>query len=118
MSADPDGARQLLAQAQAAQRKRRPESVVLHGQGPFDPMRLYARMARYYRFSHQEMEQMHFVTFFGYLREAQIMNDEEKAENDRIRHQGSVQQHAPGADGMGVDGFPVATPYEGETVEI
>lgn len=118
MDADPDGARQLLAQAQAAQRRLRPD-VKLALKTPFDPMALYAQVAKYYRFSHQEMEQLHFPTFFGYVREAQLQIEAERKESDRLRHQGAHNgTYTPGADGMGVEGFEVARPYAGETVEI
>jgi hypothetical protein len=111
MEFDPDGARQLLAQAQAAERKRG-KTTRLSGREPYDPMRLYARMKKYYGMSHAEMDSMHFATFFGYVREAQIMIDEEKAEYDKARAGNTTQAIG------GLGDFPQARPYEGETVPI
>jgi hypothetical protein len=115
MEADPDGARQLLAQAQVRQRQLRPLQTFT-GHEPFDPMKLYSDVAKYYHFSDSDMEQMHYPKFFGYVREAQLKIEAERKESDRIRNQGSNATYTPGADGMGVEGFPVARPYEGETV--
>jgi hypothetical protein len=111
MDFDPDGARQLLAQAQAAERKRG-KTTRLSGREPYDPMKLYARMKKYYGMSHAEMDSLHFATFFGYVREAQIMIDEEKAEYDKTRA-GSTA--TPGA---ALGDFPQARPYEGETIPL
>lgn len=118
MDADPEGARQLLAQAQAAQRRIQPE-VRVSLKAPFDPMRMYADVAKHYGFADSDMEQMHFPRFFGYLREAQLHNEREKQEVDRIKRQGAGNAtYTPGPDGMGMEGFAVATPYAGETVAI
>jgi len=80
MEFDPDGARQLLAQAQAAERKRGKVSRV-GAKEPYDPARLYARMCRYYKgWTPRDIDAMHFVTFFAMVREASIASEEEQAE--------------------------------------
>ena len=111
MPFDPDGAAQLLAQAQAAQRKRG-GIVQPIGKEPYDPMKLYARMSKYYGWSHREMDNMHFPTFFGYVREAQIISDEEKAEYDKAK------RNSQGTGTQGLGDFPQPKPYEGETVAL
>lgn len=112
MEFDPEGARQLLAQAQAAEKKLgKPVQVGMRE--PYDPMKLYARMKKYYGMSHAEMDSMHYATFFGYVREAQVMIDEEKAEYDKARQQGNTTQAVGG-----LGDFPQAKPYEGETVAL
>lgn len=107
---DPDAAADMRAMIAAARHK-------LTGYGsparePYDPMRLYARMAKYYGWSHSEMEQMHFATFFAYAREANEMIEEEKREYDRSKH-----GHRASPDQLqGL--FQEAEQYQGETVAI
>lgn len=79
---------------------------------PYDPMKLYARMAKYYGWSHSEMEQMHFPTFFAYVREANEMMEDEKREYERARHgHGASPEQLQGV-------FAEAEEYGGETVAI
>lgn len=119
MAADPEGAAQLLAQAQAAERNLHPTMTTGMGgrvQESYDPMRLYARMAKYYGWSHNQIDAMHFVTFFGYVREAQIMLDEEKATYTTPAANG--QAVTPEQAAMVVSDLPQVLPYEGETVSL
>ena len=85
---------------------------VVHG--PYDPMRLYARMAKFYKWTFESMEQMHFVTFFAFVREAAEINREEAEETARARRTGYSTPTVEAAQGM----FEEAVPYTGETVAI
>lgn len=110
MDFDPDGARQLLAQAQAAERKRgKPSRIGI--KEPYDPMKLYARMKKYYGMSHAEMNEMHYATFFGYVREAQVMQEEEEQAYNKAKNGTSANT------GMSLGDFPQPQDYQGETVE-
>ena len=112
MEFDPDGARQLLAQAQAAERKRGKVSR-LSGREPYDPAKLYARMCKFYRgWTPRDIDQMHFLTFFAMVREAGIMNEEEQAEYNKAK-QGNTT-----TPGVALGDFPQARPYEGKTVAV
>ena len=53
-------------------------SSAVAGGKPFDPMRLLARVAKFYGFSHRELMRMPWRAFLGYAREADIMNQEEQ----------------------------------------
>lgn len=110
--ADPETAHRLRAQAEAAAR-RRDVPIATVGKEPYDPMKVYARVAKYYGWSHEAIDMMHFVTLFGYVREMHKMNEDEKAEYDRARRNGTQATAAP-TDGV----FPVAHRYEGETVAL
>jgi hypothetical protein len=79
-------------------------------------MKAFSRMAKFYRFSHQEMEQMHFVTFFAYVREASEINDEEERAFERAKQQGAGQQVVEAEAVAGA--LPQMQNYEGETVAL
>jgi hypothetical protein len=81
---------------------------------PYDPMRIYARMARIYRWSFEAMEQMHFITFFAFVREASEMHREDEEATLRARRNQGGTTPPGNAEGL----FPVAEPYKGETVAI
>ncbi len=119
---DPAAAKQLRAQAHYAQQRKRgqvsSDETMLLGK-TYDPMRLYARMAKYYGFSHRTMDTMHIPTFFGYVREASIMIDEEQAEIDKKNKAGNTakQPLSPQeAEAFVKREFGVAQPYPGEVV--
>lgn len=109
---DPDAAADMRAMAAAARRKLDRGEDHRAGRESYDPMKIYARMAKYYGWSHESMEQMHFPTFFAYVREASAMIEEEKREYDKARrgHRANPGQ----IQGM----FQEAEAYQGETVEI
>lgn len=91
---DPEASAQLIAQARHAERRLRASSdrIVPVSSQTYDPMKLYAQMAKYYGWSHKEMDWMHFPTFFGYVREANLMIEKEKAEIARAKNASSQQQ--------------------------
>lgn len=106
--ADPQAARQLRAQAQAARQ---------HTQGrtrePYDPMRLYARVLRFYQGSitDERLETMDYRRFLGYVREADILSqDEARAYQSPQRESSDVS--------LVLNEFPKAQPYTGETVPL
>jgi hypothetical protein len=111
---DPDAASDMRAMAATARAKLTGQPIASTMREPYDPMRIYARMSKYYGWSHQDMEQMHFVTFFGYVREANEMSEEEKAEYERAKRGQQTSTTPEQALGM----FPVAERYQGETVAI
>lgn len=72
-------------------------------------MALYARVLRFYNgaITDERLEQMDYRRFFGYLREADLMIEDEKAQ--------TKQQHASWQE---IDrDFPRAVEYEGEVVK-
>ena len=56
----------------------RQQSARLKAPKAFDPMRLIARYRKFYGGSHQHLMRMPWPTFLGYVREADIMNQEEQ----------------------------------------
>jgi hypothetical protein len=80
-------------------------------------MKLYARMAKFYGFPHDQMDRMHFRTFFGYVREANIMVEQEKAEYERTRHQTHAHNTLSPQEAHDFLTREFATaPYDGEVV--
>jgi hypothetical protein len=114
MPFDPDGAAQLLAQAQAAQRKLN-HMVTPGGKTPYDPSRLYARMCKFYGWRPKDIDAMHFVTFFAMAREMGVMNEEEQKSYDNARHGGNASTQDQQA---ALNVFPRAQTYEGETIAL
>lgn len=106
--ADPQAARQLRAQAQAARKH-------LTGgmREPYDPMRLYARVLRFYNgaITDERLEAMDYRRFLGYVREADILSREER--DAYPRHQGNTSDVS-----LVLSEFPKAQPYTGETVPL
>lgn len=80
---DPDAA-MILAQAE---QQVMPWDVPGEQEQPsgYDPMLSFARMAKYYRFSDRDMDEMHYPRFFAYVRNANILIEEEKRQVDEIR---------------------------------
>ena len=106
---DLDAASDMRALASAA--RSRLVGRPIQANEPYDPMKIYARMAKYYGWSHDQMERMHFVTFFAYVREASEMIEEERREYERAR---CGTNNAGQVQGM----FTEAEAYTGETVAI
>lgn len=113
---DEDAARQLRAQADWARQRLRQDQALPQGvPNAYDPMALFAKMAKYYRFSHSEMNAMHFPTFFGYVRECAIMQEKEQAEYDKAKSGQGQQALSPQeAEAFVSDTFPAPMLYEGE----
>lgn len=86
---DPEAASLLMAHVAVSQETRHTAE-----EDPFEdvynPTRLYAQMTKYYRISPKELDEMHYLLFFGYLREAQQMNEEEKRQTDSYMQRHSV----------------------------
>lgn len=112
-SFDPDAASDLRAMAASARRKLTGQVPGASTREPYDPMKIYARMAKYYGWSFEQMQNMHFITFFAFVREASEMNEEEKREIERNRR-GQGTTTVDQAQGL----FPEAQAYQGETVTI
>lgn len=118
---DEDAARQLRAQANWAQQRLKQAQMASTPRGvpnAYDPMAIFAKMAKFYRFSHSEMNAMHFPTFFGYIREMALMQEKEQAEYDRIKRERPGQQalSPQETESFVKQAFPVAMPYEGEVI--
>lgn len=77
---DPDAAAYLMAHLDVTAADA-PSITSAHE--PYDPMMLYARMAKYYRFSDSDLDNMAYPRFFGYLRCAVLMSEEEQRAIDR-----------------------------------
>lgn len=41
-------------------------------------MRLYAQLCKYFGWSHHDIDSLDYLTFFGYVREASVLIEEEK----------------------------------------
>lgn len=86
---------------------------VVHHQ-PYDPMALYARVLRFYQgaITDEQLERMHFRRFFGYLREAELI-----AENERkaysVNQSSNQEQELQRFEAQ----LPKQVEYEGEVVE-
>lgn len=111
---DPDAARYLLVQAHAAKAKldgREPNSTALE---PYDPMRLQARLLRHYNggITDSDFTRMDYRRFFGYVRELDIMLEEEERssrETGKTKH-GEMQ--------AALNQFPQPEEYTGETIPL
>lgn len=109
--ADPDAARQLRAQAQAARKQLQGST-----REPYDPMALYARVLRFYGggITDRDLETMSYRRFLGYVREAAIIaEDDEKRYRDATRSQGNIVDAR-----QVIDEFPRAQAYDGDVVNL
>ena len=77
----------------------------------YDPMMLFARVARFYRFSDRDMDEMHYPRFFAYVRNANIMIEEDKRQLADIRATGNGQQEMSGEELRNM--FPEARLWDG-----
>lgn len=126
MEYDPDGAVMLYAEidrqeaeaarraAQAAGEVEEDDTVTplpigrTQGRTPYDPMRLFARLAHFYPgFTHTAMRQMDKRAFFGYVREMWVMQEEERNETERAMREG--RRRARNARANGVTDDPYAS---------
>lgn len=77
----------------------------------YDPLTIYARLKKFYGcFTHSELEEMHYVTLFGYWRRAKRMAEDERqslAETQAQLQAGMVPESE--LSGM----FPQATVWDG-----
>lgn len=85
---DPEAAAFLMAHVAVSQEKRKEAAQYEPYEEEYNPTRLYAQMTKYYRISPKELDEMHYLLFFGYLREANRMNEEEERQV-----QGYMQRH-------------------------
>lgn len=83
---------------------------------PYDPMRLYARIVRGYKGGIRDADfaTMDYRRFFGYVRELDIMLEEEaeanNAEPKSKNPQGEIQ--------AALNQFPQPEEYTGETIQL
>lgn len=106
---DRDAANQLLAQAQAA--KARLDGKV--STEPLDLMRLYARVLRNYNGGIRDVDfaRMDYRRFFGYVRELDLMLEEEaEAAKGPSRNESDVR--------AALGSLPHAEEYEGEVIKL
>lgn len=100
---DPISARNLRAQAEAAQSRLSGGSKTTVG--AYDPMRLYARILYHYKggISDRDFATMDYRRFFGYVRELQdILDEEAEAQKgtpkqnpaSALRHFGSTEEYS------------------------
>jgi hypothetical protein len=73
---DPDAASYLLAHLDSPDAADAPPR---RSQAAYDPMALYARVMRFYKgaVSFTDCQNMHYITFFGLVREASLIAEEE-----------------------------------------
>jgi len=94
----------------------------------FNPMRLYARMAHFYHgFSDTDLRQMHYPRFFAYIREANVLIEEQREaqaqhnnSNNRNHGHGNAQVvHDPEIANLEIlRRFGKPQQYQGETVKL
>ena len=91
----------------------------------FNPMRLYARLGKFYKFlSDAEMRGMHYMRFYGYLREMNSMieernNAQQQAVNNNNHVHGSLMVDNPDlAQMMLRRQFGKPQQYMGETIAL
>ena len=57
----------------------------------YDPMALYAMLAKYYGWSHRDIDTTHYVTVFGYAREATLQQETEQRRSQQDQQSPSPQ---------------------------
>jgi len=75
---DPEAAALLMAQLAVSQEIRRERNTYEPFEEEYNPTRLYAQMMKFYRIQPSELNKMHYLLFFGLLREANAMLSEEE----------------------------------------
>lgn len=107
---DPEAAKQLLAQAQAAKQKLQGSTSL---QVSYDPMALYARVLRFYKgaITDERLEKMDYRRFFGYVRELELIAEEEQKAAKKPAHQAEEAYSA-------LSEMPHAQAYQGEVVKL
>lgn len=115
---DPDAASQLLQQLQveeqaACAEKTDPTALVLRE--TFDPLDLYARVAKFYRgWTFQDIGEMDYVQVFGCIEKAKRMQEEEqRAYNNAQSNGGHTMSEAEMRTWL-----PAVRKYDGPTVII
>lgn len=97
---DPEAAALLMQHlnatpAQGIDPSQRALAPVAHA---YNPMQIYARLVRFYRFSHTDLQRMDYRAFFGYVREMQLMIDESQGSSS-AQHpefvEAQILQHIP-----------------------
>lgn len=102
---DPDAAAYLMAHLEATASS---TEAAQPRREHYDPPRLYARIAKYLGFSHRDMDDMHFVTFFSYVREATLI-----AEEEANASRSSSPDYSVGAAEAQLSSYIPRTRYEG-----
>jgi hypothetical protein len=104
-----------LAQAQAAKAKLDGKEQGDTTLEPYDPMRLYARLLRHYNgaITDEDLSRMDYRRFFGYVRELDIMIEEE---NEASKGTGS--KNNSGDTQAALSELPRPEVYEGETIKL
>jgi hypothetical protein len=113
---DPDAAELLLAQLRVeeeAAKKRTPEISDAILRKVYDPMKLFANMAVFYRWSDQEMNELDYVKFFVYAEKAEeIQKKREEAINNGHGNETIVSEREASR------WLPPAKEYRGPTVDV
>jgi hypothetical protein len=88
---DKEAATHLRSQAKRAQQRLYASSG---GKKPYDPMRLRARLLRFYKgaITDAQLDTMDYRKFFGYIREADLMTEEENEANNKNSNTLEIQQ--------------------------
>lgn len=103
--ADPDAALRLRAMADAAEKRNGRSSQI------YDPMNLYARVLKFYGggITDQDLQKMDYRRFWGYVREANILAEEEKAAYEKVNSNSGQ---------LTIDDLPRTSAYQGETIRL
>lgn len=83
---------------------------------PYDPMRLQARLLRHYKGGIRDTDfaRMDYRRFFGYVRELDIMLEEE-TKASKVENKG---KHSNGEIQAALSEFLRPQAYEGETIQL
>lgn len=111
--ADPEAARQLRAQAAMVKEKLRGTNDLRE---PYDPSALQARVLRFYQggITVEDLDQMRYQRFFGLVREAELIAEEERKEYDKARHNQGNTMDASAA----INDMQQPEEYTGETIRL
>lgn len=107
--ADPEAAKQLRAQAAMVKEKLRGTTDLRE---PYDPSALQARVLRFYQggVTVADLDRMRYQRFFGLVREAELIAEDERKEYDNAKHGNSMDGRAALGD--------QPEEYTGETIKL
>lgn len=111
---DPDTAKQLMAQAQAAKQKLG-QSGPISIREPYDPSALQARVLRHYNggVTVADLDKIHYKRFFALVRELNIMLEEEnKQTKNPPTHNNTVDVS------QALNDIPKPQEYDGEVIRL
>lgn len=110
---DAEAAKHLRAQAAWAKQQLQGTANIRE---PYDPMALQARVLRFYQggVTVGDLDKMSYRRFFGLVREAELIAEDERKEYDKARGTQNNSMEAMAA----LNGLPQPEEYTGETIRL